>query len=151
MIKKAPGPFDPGAVLSSIMSGGQRLRPLLLPPEEDLLVERPPEDLVEPLRVVLLPLLDLEGLDDFVSLFTPLSREELFRVLLFPESFVERADVPERVELFLSAEEDLLRVFPESPAFVSLLELRARTRRSSFDPMFSLPVPRWVVDLVDLR
>lgn len=122
-------------------------------------MERPPEDLVEPLLVVLLPLLDLDGLDDFVSLLAPLSREELFLVLLlldfplslFPESLVERADVPERVELFLFAEEDLLRLLLESPAFVSLLELRARTRLSSSDPTFSLPVPRWVVDLVDLR
>ena len=135
------------------------MRPLLLPPEELLLVERPLEDLVEPLLVVLLPLIDLDGLEDLVSLLTPLSPEELFLVLLFldfplslfPESFVERAGVPERDELLLFTEEDLLRVLPESPAFVSLLELRARTRFSSSDPTFSLPVPRWVVDLVDLR
>ena len=134
-----------------------------MPPEEVLPLERPPEDLVEPLLVVLLvvllPLLDLDGLDDPVSLFAPLSREELFLglllldfpLLLFPESFVERADVPERVELFLFAEEDFLRFLPESPAFVSLLELRERTRLSISDPVFSLPVPRRVVDLVDLR
>ena len=57
---------------------------------------------------MLLPLLDLEGLEDFVSFFAPLLRDGLFFVLLLfdftllllPESFVERADVPERVELF---------------------------------------------------
>ena len=114
-------------------------------------MECPPVDLVEPLFVVLLPLLDLDGPDDLVLLLAPLSREELFLVLLFLESFVERADVPERVELFLFAEEDLLRFLPESPAFVSLLELRERTRLSISDPVFSLPVPRRVVDLVDLR
>lgn len=122
-------------------------------------MECPPVDLVEPLFVVLLPLLDLDGPDDLVLLLAPLSREELFLVLLlldFPlslffESFVERADVPERVGLFLFAEEDLLRFLPESPAFVSLLELRERTRLSISDLMFSLPVPLRVVDLVDLR
>ena len=140
------------------ISGDQRLRPLLLPPEEVLPEDLPPEDLVELLLVVVLPLLCREGLCDLVLLFLPLSRDELlfemlldFPLSLFPESLFERAELPERVELFLFGVYDLLRLLPESPAFVSLLELRERTRLSISDPVFSLPVLRRVVDLVDLR
>ena len=123
--------------------------------------------------MVLLPLLDLDelvdldGLLDFdereerVSFLAPLFWDELFLVLLlldlplllFSESFAERADVSERVELFLPVElflfveEDLL---PVSPCLVFLCELRSRTRFSSSEPAFFLPVPVWFVDLVDL-
>jgi hypothetical protein len=103
------------------------------------------------LLVVLLP----EDSEEVDRLFTPLSLEELFFVLLllglplslFPESLVERADVPEerfdlpeRVELF-RFDEDPVRDFPVSPDCVSLLIWRSRTLLSSFDPALSRLVP----------
>lgn len=146
------------------ISGNQRLRPLLLlPPEEVLPEDLPPEDLVELLLVVLLPLLDLDGLLDFdelldlLSLFTPLLRDELLLGLLlfeslFRESFVDLADVPELLVVrFLTVEEGLLRRLPELPAFVSLSDRRERTRFSSSEPAFFRPGLRRSVDLVDLR
>jgi hypothetical protein len=163
-MEKAPGTVGRGLVTSDI-SVDQRLRPLLFPPE----------DLVELLLEVLLPLLDLEGLLDLdgllelderlerVSFLAPLSRDELFLVLLlldlplpsldfllFSESFVERAEVLERSELFLREElflsiesflpdeEGLL--LPVVPCLVFLCELRSRTRFSSSEPVLVLLV-----------
>jgi len=133
--------------------GDQRLRPpLLLLPDEVLPEDLLPEDRVELLLVLVLPL----DPDELLCFLTPLSREELLfvllllePVLLFPESFVDRADFPERVEVFLC--EDLLRLLPVSLAFVSLLELRARTRFSSSEPVFFRVVPRRFVFLVESR
>ena len=134
------------------------MRPVLLLPEEllpeDLLPEDLlPEDLVELLLVVVLPL----DPDELLLFLTPLSREELLFVLLFlelplslfPEFLVERADVPERVEVFFLTE-DLLRLRPVSLCFASLSERRVRTRFSSSEPMFFRPVVVWFFDLVDL-
>jgi len=131
---------------------------LLLPEDllpEDLLPEDLlPEDLVELLLVVVLPLDPVE----LLLFLTPLLVVErllelLFTellLLLFPESFFERADVPERVvALFLV--EGLLRLTPVFLCFASLSDRRVRTRFSSSEPAFCRLVPRWFVALVDPR
>lgn len=124
----------------------------LLP--EDLL----PEDLLPEERIVLfLVVLFFVEEEDLVEVFLSLLlrlREELLLVLLllgllllllepvllFPGSFFVRAELPERIELFLFV--DLLRLFPVSFAFVSLAVRRALTRFSSSEPAFLRLVPR---------
>jgi hypothetical protein len=156
---------------------------VLLLPEDDLLLplERPPEDLLEPdelldpddlpelLRVVLLVLLDLEGLEDFVSFLALLPDDLLllrldFPLLLFLESFVERAEEPEFVVLFLAeeelflADEELLRpvddparlFFSVSLRLFSLRASRSWTRLSRSEPVFTRPEPPSFADPDDL-
>jgi len=123
----------------------------LLPEERDgllfvVLLPLDPEDLVEVPRF-LSPLLRFR-VELFVLLFVLLLLE--LPLLLFPESLFERADDPERDEDFLSlvVVVDLLRVFRVLLFLVALSDSRARTRLSSSEPRFFLPVPRWFVDLV---
>ena len=135
------------------------MRPVLLLPEDLLPEDFVPEDLVpedlgELLLVVVLPLDPVE----LLLFLTPLLLDERLLVLLFfelplslfPESLVERADVPERVEVFLLTE-DLSRLPPVSLCFASLSDRRSRTRFSSSEPAFFRLVPRWFVALVELR
>lgn len=139
------------------------MRPVLLLPEdllpedllpEDLLPEDLlPDDLVELLFVVVL-LLDP---DELLLFLTPLFFVELLLVLLFvellslfPESFVERADVPERVVDFFLAE-DFVRLPLVSLCFAFLSSSRARTRLSSSEPMSFRLVPRWFAVPVEPR
>jgi hypothetical protein len=135
------------------------LRPVLLLPDElfpeDLLPDDLlPEDLLfEDLVELLLGVLLTVDLDELLLFFTPLSLEELLLVLLlfvlllfdlpvvlFPDCLCERADEPERVDVLLLVEDDLLRSVVAS--------LRVRARFSSRDPVLVRPVFRWFVDLV---
>ncbi len=133
----------------------------VLPPVDLLPEDLLPEDLLPEERVVLLfvVLLPVEP-EDLVEVFlSPVLRLReglllvlllLEPVLLFPESLFVRAELPERVEVFLL--DDLLRLLPVSPAFVSLVVRRALTRFSSCEPaFFRLVVPRWFTDPVVLR
>lgn len=130
------------------------MRPVLLLPEDLVPDDLVPEDLVELLLVVLLAL----DPDELLFFLTPLSLDERLVVLLlvelplslFPEFFVERADVPARVEVLFLAE-DLLRAALVFLCFVSLSDRWVRTRFSRSEPVFCRLVPRWFVAFVDPR